>query len=217
MAVFLVMLSEQAMLNGGPLVLNGLEGPAAAGFIIPFPSRVDAALTRGREVTFLASLRHPNIVPFVAFAQWHKDGTTSLAMLTELMQRHLGGACLLLGACTSGATLHLRVFRFVGTRARVATAEVVHTTLTRQCADRIEQPMSPGQQLQMALDICDGLNYLHSNRPYAIVHRDIKPQNILVDARDRCKARSADRFCVPPLVAAPFRKRTLESLYLTRD
>jgi serine/threonine protein kinase len=36
-----------------------------------------------------------------------------------------------------------------------------------------------------AIDICDALHHLHSHTPKSIVHRDVKPQHVLVDRQDR--------------------------------
>jgi serine/threonine-protein kinase len=45
-------------------------------------------------------------------------------------------------------------------------------------------PLSPGQAVEAALDVCDGLAYAHEQ---GLVHRDIKPENVLFDARGRAK------------------------------
>jgi len=36
-----------------------------------------------------------------------------------------------------------------------------------------------------AIDICDALHHLHTQRPHLIVHRDVKPQHMLVDLDDK--------------------------------
>ena len=57
-AVFVVMLSEQVMLNGGPLILNGLEGPAAAGFIfnVLMVARAPLVVFQGIAISLLPHL-----------------------------------------------------------------------------------------------------------------------------------------------------------------
>lgn len=42
-------------------------------------------------------------------------------------------------------------------------------------------PLKPATALRFAMDIARGMNYLHQNRPEAIIHRDLEPSNILLD------------------------------------
>ncbi|XP_077251066.1 serine/threonine-protein kinase 12-like [Tasmannia lanceolata] len=41
--------------------------------------------------------------------------------------------------------------------------------------------LKPALALKFALDIARGMNYLHENKPEAIIHRDLEPSNILRD------------------------------------
>ncbi|KAG2374413.1 hypothetical protein C9374_010697 [Naegleria lovaniensis] len=43
------------------------------------------------------------------------------------------------------------------------------------------------QKVSILCDIANGMHYLHSLKPKLILHRDLKPGNILLDDRDRCK------------------------------
>jgi serine/threonine protein kinase len=47
-----------------------------------------------------------------------------------------------------------------------------------------ETPLTKEQAISIAVQICDILKYLHGQTP-AIIHRDIKPQNIIVDERGK--------------------------------
>ncbi|MEA3308766.1 MAG: serine/threonine-protein kinase [Chloroflexota bacterium] len=38
-----------------------------------------------------------------------------------------------------------------------------------------------------AIDICDVLTYLHNHEPHPVIFRDLKPSNIILDARDRIR------------------------------
>nr|GMD87784.1 serine/threonine-protein kinase HT1-like [Ipomoea batatas] len=42
-------------------------------------------------------------------------------------------------------------------------------------------PLKPTKALRFAMDIARGMNYLHENKPEAIIHRDLEPSNVLRD------------------------------------
>lgn len=42
-------------------------------------------------------------------------------------------------------------------------------------------PLKAAKAVRFAMDIARGMNYLHENRPEAIIHRDLEPSNILRD------------------------------------
>jgi eukaryotic-like serine/threonine-protein kinase len=44
--------------------------------------------------------------------------------------------------------------------------------------------MSPDRAIKLTIEICDALDYIHR---HGIVHRDMKPENIMVDAEDHIK------------------------------
>ncbi|VFQ97079.1 unnamed protein product [Cuscuta campestris] len=48
-------------------------------------------------------------------------------------------------------------------------------------------PLKPTKALRFAMDIARGMNYLHENKPEAIIHRDLEPSNILRDVTGHLK------------------------------
>ena len=51
------------------------------------------------------------------------------------------------------------------------------------CALLVSHPRYVGNCCQVAHDVAEGLAYLHP----LVIHRDLKPQNILLDANGRCQ------------------------------
>jgi len=55
-----------------------------------------------------------------------------------------------------------------------------------QCKHQME-PLSWRMRVRIAVDICTGLIFLHSNKPKGIAHGDLKPDNVLLDTSFVCK------------------------------
>ncbi|XP_050236594.1 U-box domain-containing protein 33-like isoform X2 [Mercurialis annua] len=55
-----------------------------------------------------------------------------------------------------------------------------------QCKNNTS-PLSWQARIHIATELCSALIFLHSSKPYSIVHGDIKPGNVLLDANFSCK------------------------------
>ncbi|XP_067933289.1 interleukin-1 receptor-associated kinase 4-like [Watersipora subatra] len=63
-----------------------------------------------------------------------------------------------------------------------------HGTVEQRLAKDSDKPvLSADQRLQIAIDVAKGLGRLHHGDATPIVHRDVKPANILLDDQDRAK------------------------------
>lgn len=82
--------------------------------------------------------------------------------------------------------------------------------------ERLGKRMTENQVAELALQLCDLLDYLHSIRPEPIIHRDLKPSNLMLDASGRLRLidfgtarsfkadRTADTVCIGTIgFAAP--------------
>jgi hypothetical protein len=109
-----------------------------------------------------------------------------------------------LGACTRGQPW-LIMFEFLPGGALSSVLEKRAALLPPALAGR------------WALDCAQGLRYLHEHKPRPVIHRDLKPNNLLVDAAGHVKI-SDFGACAPPphphpptpllIVAAPLRSHT---------
>ncbi len=53
--------------------------------------------------------------------------------------------------------------------------------------DDTDEMLDEQKALEWALQICDALSYLHSQKPQPIIFRDLKPSNIMLDAYNRIR------------------------------
>ncbi|KAK1282180.1 Wall-associated receptor kinase 1 [Acorus calamus] len=66
---------------------------------------------------------------------------------------------------------------------------VYNFTFNGTLRDRMHHPkkMSWKNRLRIAIEIADGLNYMHNGTPVIIIHRDIRPQNLILDETGTAK------------------------------
>ena len=79
---------------------------------------------------------------------------------------------------------HPIIVLFMGAVTRPPNLSILTEFLPRgslyQLIHRPNLPIDEKWHLRMALDVAQGMNYLHSSNP-VIVHRDLKSPNLLVD------------------------------------
>ncbi|KAK9150734.1 hypothetical protein Syun_009043 [Stephania yunnanensis] len=79
---------------------------------------------------------------------------------------------------------HPNVVQFLGAVTQTTPMMIVTEYLPKGdlCAFlKKKGALKPGAAVKLALDIARGMNYLHENKPEAIIHRDLEPSNILRD------------------------------------
>ncbi|XP_057834965.2 U-box domain-containing protein 33 [Cryptomeria japonica] len=70
---------------------------------------------------------------------------------------------------------------------------IIYEQMPHGClADRVScetgaPPLSWQDRTRIAMEVCSSVQFLHSSKPYPIVHRHLKPENILLDENDVSK------------------------------
>lgn len=100
-------------------------------------------------------------------AQGQAEFRNELALLSRLHHRHLVG---LEGFCDEDG-LQVLVYEFM------ANGDLHDNLLGRDN----RTPMNSTQRLEVAVGIARGLDYLHSFANPPVIHRDVKPSNVLLD------------------------------------
>lgn len=79
---------------------------------------------------------------------------------------------------------HPNVVQFLGAVTQSSPMMIVTEYLPKgdlQAFLKRKHALKPSTAVRFALDIARGMNYLHENKPVAIIHRDLEPSNILRD------------------------------------
>ena len=81
---------------------------------------------------------------------------------------------------------HPRVVQFLGACTRqqpwlLLSEFMKGGSVAQALAAREGRPLPPRMAGRWALDMAQALRYLHEHKPRGVVHRDLKPQNLLVD------------------------------------
>ncbi len=78
-----------------------------------------------------------------------------------------------------------RVYDYFEERDRsYLVMDFVEGTSLQKVIDYSEDYLSQAQVLEWVLQVCDVLDYLHSQEPQPLVHRDVKPANLILADRD---------------------------------
>lgn len=78
-----------------------------------------------------------------------------------------------------------KVYDFFEERDRsYLVMDFVEGTSLQQVIDHSEDYLSQAQVLEWMLQVCDVLDHLHSQKPQPLVHRDVKPANLILTDRD---------------------------------
>lgn len=88
---------------------------------------------------------------------------------------------------------HPHIVQFLGTSIETDTGlvslcfEFMHAGSLDQLFRKSEVPLSLGVALEMALDVARGMSYLHGRKPLPVIHRDLKPGNLMLTRAMRLK------------------------------
>ena len=88
---------------------------------------------------------------------------------------------------------HPHIVQFLGTSVEPTTGlvslifEFMHSGSLDQFFRKAQIPLSKGHALELALDVARGMSYLHGRKPQPVIHRDLKPGNLMLTRANRLK------------------------------
>lgn len=85
--------------------------------------------------------------------------------------------------------IHPKIVQFLGAEATDSKTSIVFEYMDNGtlCEYLRSKPLSKAEKVTMMIDIVIGLNYLHKREPQIVLHRDLKPDNILVNQHGEVK------------------------------
>lgn len=82
---------------------------------------------------------------------------------------------------------HPNIIQFFGACTLTEPYIIVIEYMSRGNLETNNLKLSSTEKKQILLDICSGLAYLHNRTPRCVIHRDLKPNNILLNLSGRAK------------------------------
>ena len=88
---------------------------------------------------------------------------------------------------------HPHIVQFLGTSVEPVTGlvslifEFMHFGSLDQMFHKAQVPLSKGHAVELALDVARGMSYLHGRKPQPVIHRDLKPGNLMLTRANRLK------------------------------
>lgn len=125
--------------------------------------------------------RHSNLVPLLGFS----CDTDNHCLVYEFM--------------SNGSLLDkLQMKNFSSTPCDSRDANKVLNGMASNCGNPSailsEKALTWTKRIEIALDVCEGIYYLHTSRKFPLIHRDIKSANILLDDRLNGKVNILNNF-----------------------
>lgn len=88
---------------------------------------------------------------------------------------------------------HPHIVQFLGTSVEPVTGlvslifEFMHFGSLDQMFHKAQVPLFKGHAVELALDVARGMSYLHGRKPQPVIHRDLKPGNLMLTRANRLK------------------------------